>query len=155
MASVGNLERSDTFTLSIRLRHENAELSGLAREFALPVGKLWKAGDPVRAANGNLTGSIRLNSYLSSRVATSEDPTLLSATIERAISKLQDHSEAISRFIEDGGTVEFLVGWFFEGTSGLAIQPAILTRMGDLGVTLSVMAYGDVLPGQQDIDGLA
>jgi hypothetical protein len=135
MASIENHERADTFSLSIRLRHEKAELSSLATGLSLPISKVWKAGDLIRTASGNPTGSARTGSYLSSRVSTSEDLKLLPAVLESCLCKLQHHAKVIRRFIEEGGTVEFLIGWFFEGTSGLEIQPAILARMGDLGIS--------------------
>ncbi len=68
----------ETFTLSLRLRHPTSDLAPLASELSLLVGKVWKAGDLIRNADGALTGSVRSTSYLSSRLTTSSDLELFS-----------------------------------------------------------------------------
>ncbi len=138
-----NPESTEKFSLSVRFRHTTREISGLAEELGLRIHKAWKAGEAIRNKAGSLTGSKRTSSYVSARIATSQNITLFNDVLETCVRNLQNHEDAIRRFVDNGGAVEFMIGWFFEGTSGLEIQPGILARMGNLGIALSLFAYGE------------
>jgi hypothetical protein len=91
------------------------------------------------------------DSYWSAELAEGRWP---DTTLTAAISDLLDQLEASRAFFHqirsEGGKVEFVVGWFFDGLSGGTFDSGLLGRMSGLVIDLSLHVYP---PDQHFIEG--
>jgi hypothetical protein len=70
----------------------------------------------------------------------------LSVLLGRALDQLAPHRPFFQRIRSQGGTIEFFVGWFFDGDSGDVFDCDLLARMADLKIDLSLNVYGPESP---------
>ncbi len=154
MGKVNDLSENEKekFTLSLRFRHPDADLSEVARELSLTPTVQWSAGERIKTRSGAVMESTRSGSYLSCRLVLSADITLLNALLERSISQLQRHMVYIHSFVEGGGEIEFLIGWFFDSTGGLEINSHVLGELGSFRIRLALMAYGAPESSSDNLD---
>ena len=73
----------------------------------------------------------------------------LAVLVGRALDQLAPHRPFFHRIRSQGGTVEFFVGWFFDGNSGDVFDCDLLARMADLKIDLSLDVYGPDAPPSQ------
>jgi hypothetical protein len=73
----------------------------------------------------------------------------LAVLLGRALDQLAPHRSFFHGIRSQGGTIEFFVGWFFDGDSGDVFDCDLLARMADFKIDLSVAVYGPEAPLSQ------
>jgi hypothetical protein len=73
----------------------------------------------------------------------------LADLLGRVLDQLAPHRSFFHGIRSQGGTIEFFVGWFFDGQSGDVLDCDLLARMADLKIDLSLDVYGpEATPSQ-------
>ncbi len=85
---------------------------------------------------------VNRESYWTTRVAEgNSESASLSDVIRRLIIDLTPHKPLFETLRREGGSIEFFVGWFFDGNSGDVLDFDVLSKMADLKIDLSLDVY--------------
>jgi hypothetical protein len=114
--------------------------------------RTWLAGDPRTTPNGTpLEGRYHESYWTSGDLTNGEWPgRSLADSMDGLLDRLVPHQDFFRSVRDANGTVEFFVGWFFEGNSGDIFKCGVLARMADLGIDLSL----DIYPPDQPQAGI-
>ena len=66
----------------------------------------------------------------------------LGACIALALDRLQPSLDGIRRLRNDNARMEFFIGWTIRSNGGTELEPALLARLAELGIALSLDVYG-------------
>lgn len=66
----------------------------------------------------------------------------LQACIQLGLNRLEPSLDGIRRLRDAGARLELFVGWIVRGNGGVELEPVLLGRLSDLGITLSLDVYG-------------
>lgn len=66
----------------------------------------------------------------------------LSGAIETGLRLFDPVPGAVAKIRQDGGNVEFFIGWFFDANGGDVLPSPIMRRLADHGIDLSFDIYG-------------
>ncbi len=109
----------------------------------LEPSRAWRAGAPRTTSVGTPLEGVNRETYWTS--GTLERGAWPGRSLADALNALLDKLELHKLFFQglhaDGGGVEFFVGWFFEGHSGDVVDAAIMRRLSDCGIDLSLDIY--------------
>jgi len=103
----------------------------------------YQAGEPMMSRSGEPLGRVWKRSNWTLVLAEGEPPArTLADVLEEALNKVSSQGEFFRRVRSEGGKVEFFVGWFFNcGNTGEEFSSALLGRMAELGINLSLDIY--------------
>jgi hypothetical protein len=103
-------------------------------------------GEPRITPDGELLGGVYDCNYCSFSLWRQNDENVDTEVLESVLSKMTDrlivHKDMFLRIKNGGGSVEFFVGWFAGSNNGAIFNAALLKRMGELGLDLSLDVYG-------------
>ena len=138
------MKTNERIVLSLRMTHPTMDLSTFCESIGLSLFRYWIAGQPRKTTDGKLLHGLYENSYCCCRlfVSSYED---MQPAIEKCLQLLEMHKGNVQLITDSGGEVNFFIGWFFEGMSGLEFDWKILRRISDLKISLELDANGAVL----------
>lgn len=139
------------FSVSVRIRHPDADPAELTRHLGLEPQHCWRAGDVRPAASGGASSTYRETYWLAQLALPSPDEaaetaSALSLEVTLAIAMHQfDKCPAFwRRFIAEGGTAEFLVEVFSTTAFNLELSHATVSKMARLGMAISVSIHPEL-----------
>jgi hypothetical protein len=128
--------------VSLRVWHPTESLAFLSDVLGLEPFRTWMVGTPSQTPGGNAAGGTNDESYWVSRLEF--DPrTGFSNELTRAVDLLAQAEIAVRTLAATGGRIEIFValtGWINNGDS---MSPALLRRIADLGVTLTIEVFAN------------
>ena len=89
---------------------------------------------------GRILGGTYEVNYCTFKLENHEDEGL-SEMIERVVDELVQHKELLQRITNDGGEIEFFIGWFTKGNSGEIFKQSLLQKLSTLGIDLAFDVY--------------
>jgi hypothetical protein len=140
------------FSVSVRIRHPNADPADLTRHIGLEPQHCWRAGDRRPAtADGSSSDTYRETYWLAqlslpSSEALSEPAATLSLERMLALTMYQfDRCPTFwRRFIAQGGSAEFLVEVYGRDGFNLELSHATVAKMARLGMAISVSMHSEL-----------
>ena len=110
---------------------------------------MWQAGDPrTTPKNSPLEGTWR-DTYWVTDVFKDECPNrTLAAALSELVERFSLRKSFFVKIRDEGGRVEFYVSWDIDGNRGDEFDATLLTKLGELGVNLSLDIYPP--PNPQD-----
>jgi hypothetical protein len=124
----------------------------------LEPSRMWRAGDPRTTPKNTPLEGVWRGTYWATDVLKDDCPnrTLAAALFELA-ERFSANKSFFAKVRNEGGCVEFYVGWFIDGNRGDEFGPDLMGKLVDLGITLSLDIYPldtstDVIPGERRID---
>lgn len=141
----GGIPLEYRYSISLRIRHPNADLSSAGKVFDLAPSNAWTAGERRQTPAGTLLEGIRSDSFWTARLLDGQStsrplPTALSELVER----LRQGAIYLETLAASGGRSELFVGWFFdEGNSGDVLSFELLGRLAELKLDVSFDVYGE------------
>lgn len=128
--------------ISLRIQHPGANPADITSVLGVNPFRSWRAGEPRSTLKGTpLEGTWR-DSYWTAPVAEGRWPQeRLADAIAALLDQLAAHRDFLRQLRSNGGRVELFVGWFLEGQGGDVLGCALLGRMADLGIDLSLDVY--------------
>jgi hypothetical protein len=130
------------YKISLRVRHPSMDPAEITCTLRFPPSRSWKANEPRSTPSGQLLGGVWPETYWTAKVASGEWPGKdLSAAITELLDQLESSRSFFAKIRSEGGTVEFFVGWFFDGQSGGVFDSELLARIADLKIDLSLDVY--------------
>lgn len=133
------------YTIAARVKHPSIDPSVVTDALRIQPQHSWKAGASRRTPKGEpLDGTYR-ESYWTGRIVESERMSSaevpLAEALSRSVARLQRAKGFLSKLSDEGGTIELFVGIFGAGNLGIELPPTLLTRLGGLGITVSLDVY--------------
>ncbi|QWT20461.1 DUF4279 domain-containing protein [Bacillus sp. NP157] len=129
-----------TVTVSLRATAPAGDLGSLAMALSLPASAQWQAGEARTTPRGTPLEGIRTESYIALKILPTERA-WLSDAIGRCLDMLEPHRQRLDEFRANGVDLELFVGWFLERSGGESLRPAMMQRLADLGLSLSLDIY--------------
>jgi hypothetical protein len=131
---------TEKLDLSLRLRHEDADLSSIARHLELKATVCWKKGDAQKAPDGTVLNGTRDSSYCSMSLDTGSIADLEEGLSE-CLKKLKPKERELRNFVLSGGMASIAVGWFCSGDTGDRIPEAVIAELANLRLTVDFYLY--------------
>lgn len=135
------MNTNEKIVVSLRMTHPTMDVSTFCESLGLHLFRYWIAGQPRKTTDGKLLNGVYENSYCCCRLFV-EDYEDLEPALEKCLHLLEMHKVDVQVITDSGGEMNFFIGWFFEGTSGLEFDWKILRRMSDLKISLQLDANG-------------
>jgi hypothetical protein len=130
------------YAISLRVRHPTIDPAEITDVFGHVPSHAWQAGAARVTPKGRPLGGIRAQSYWTARLADGEWPgKTLAAAIAEILDALASRREDLARLRGQGAGIELFVGWFFHGNSGDVFDCALMARMAELNIDLSLDIY--------------
>jgi hypothetical protein len=102
----------------------------------------WQAGTQRATPAGRPLSGTRDHSYWTARLTDGEWPgKTLAAAIGEILDALASRREDLARLRGQGAGIELFVGWFCDGNSGAVLDCALMARMAELNLDLSLDLY--------------
>ena len=130
------------YKISLRIRHPAMDPAEITRAMRLDPWRSWRAGDPRTTPKGRALEGLNRDTYWTARLIEDRWPGKdLASALDECLNRLAPHRDFFHRVRSQGGSVEFFVGWFFDGQSGGLLDSDLLARMADLKINLSLDVY--------------
>jgi uncharacterized protein DUF4279 len=130
------------YDISLRVRHPSLDPAEITSALGLNPSRSWRAGEARTTPKGNPLEGRYSNSYCVVKLGKGRWPDrTLTVVINELLDQLTPHQPLFERIRAQGGTVEFFIGWFFDGSSGDVFDCDLLARMADLKIDLSLDVY--------------
>jgi hypothetical protein len=128
-----------SYSISLQVRHPDADPNDIATTIGLPVKRSWKAGEPRSTPRGNALPGHYGETYCAFDVATGDDGEM-AERIRGAVAALMPRRGLIEELRATGGSLNFYVTWTV-GERGEVFNFALLADLGRLGIDLGVEAF--------------
>jgi hypothetical protein len=137
------------YDISLRVRHPSMDPAEISTALALEPSRMWRAGEQrMTPKDTPLEGTWR-DTYWYADVFKDECPDrTLAAALSELVERFSSKKSAFAKIRDDGGQVEFYVGWYIDGNRGDKFDTVLLAKLADLGVNLSLDIYPP--PNPQD-----
>jgi hypothetical protein len=130
------------YKISLRVRHPSIDPREITCVLRLAPSREWRAGEPRTSPRDQPLGGVWPETYWTARAMEGEWPGKdLSTAIAELLDRLELNRGFLAKVRSEGGTVEFFVGWFFDGNSGDVFECGLLARMADLKINFSLDVY--------------
>jgi len=130
------------YKISLRVRHPTIDSAEITRIFGHVPSHSWQAGVARVTPRGRPLGGTREQSYWTAPLAEGEWPgNSLAAAIGEVLDSLTSRREDLARLRVEGATIELFVGWFCDGNTGDVLDCALMARMAELNLDLSLDFY--------------
>ena len=133
-----------SYSISLRLFHPNIDPAEITRFLALEPKYAWKAGDPRQTPKGTPLEGIYRESYWTSNLIPSEQPsegTLLEEYLDDLAKQLTPSRDFFARIRSEGGRVELFIGMYGGRNFGFELSSSLLSAIADVGLSLSFDMY--------------
>ena len=145
MDEIGGATLDYRYSISLRIRHPQADLSEASEVFSLEPSNAWTAGDRRRTPTGAALDGFRSDSFWTARLSDGQSASRsLPAALSEAVQRLQIGAAFLDRLAASGGRSELFVGWFFDqGNSGDVLGFEFLGRLAALKLDVSFDVYSE------------
>jgi hypothetical protein len=135
------------YSISLRITHPSIDPTLITAELGSDPRRSWRAGLERRAPDGELLRGINQQSFwVGSHLEGESGVVALSEALHGLLEKLERHRAFFRRLRDEGGVVEFFIGWFLGSQGGEIIEHSLMARLADLQIDLSL----DMYPGEDD-----
>lgn len=129
------------FTVYVVALHNTADLTDFAAAFGRTPRHNSKAGEPIVTPSGHRLSGTHVTSRCLIELGSQENGTL-EECLTHAVELLERQRDAVGLVLEQGGSIELFARWYPSGDTGEVLPPALLVRLGSLGVSLGFNVYG-------------
>ena len=135
------------FSITLRVRHPDADPDRITKSLGVLPGRAWKAGDPRTTPTGTKLQGNWPATYWFVNVLAGRYPTpALSEALQTALDRVERFRDFFHDMRSEGGSVELFIGWCFERQSGDVFGYGTLAKAADLKVDLSFDIYPPTQP---------
>jgi hypothetical protein len=133
------------FSVTLRCYHPDWDPNDISSQLGMMPSISWKVGDRCCTPNGDLLKGERSSSYWCSQKLSGDwgNP---SQTLLQHVATLESKRAFLEKVLATGGRIEFFLGWGLPGpTGGQFLDANLLSRLGELGIDLSIDVYAQEL----------
>jgi hypothetical protein len=135
------------YRVTLRITHPNIDPNEITKNLTITPRWSWQAGKPRQTPKGKPLVGLNKVSYWASELNRDRWPaTKLAEAIKNTLVGLERHRAYFNKLRVEQGSVQLLVGWFFDGQSGDVLTHDILSLAGDLQIDLSFDIYPSTQP---------
>jgi hypothetical protein len=137
------------YDISLRVRHPSMDPAEISAALKLEPIRMWRAGDPRKTPKNTPLEGTWHDTCWTADVFKGECPNrTLAAALSEQVNRFSHHKSFFVKIRDERGRVEFYVGWFIDGNRGDEFDAALLAKLSELGVDLSLDIYPP--PNPQD-----
>lgn len=126
--------------ISIRINHPKWKHSAITKLLNCEPDVSRTVGEDRKTPKGQKLKGTNPETYWGKRLDYEGDS--LNDAIEIGLRLFDPIPGAVAKIREDGGGVEFFIGWFFDANGGDVLPSPIMRRLADHGIDLSFDIYG-------------
>jgi hypothetical protein len=126
-----------SYQVSFRAQHESMPVACLEVALPAPVMITWTAGEPRRTPGGDLLDGLYRESYCACDVGRGDDGAL-ARLLDRTLAASRCQQDVLRGLVRQGASFAFFVSWTPDGDSGETFDSDLLSRMGELGISLEL-----------------
>lgn len=130
----------NTYTISLRIKGDHFAPDLVSASLGLPAQWKQKMGEQRRAPNGQCLDGFYETNY-SSFLLCRKERGLLSEYLEKNLYQLESKKDTLNQVTKSGNSVELFIGWYGENHIGDILSGQLLSRLGALGISLSLDIY--------------
>jgi hypothetical protein len=132
------------YSISLRLTHPSIDPAAISKALKLKPSRSWRAGDVRTTPTGSpLKGMWRETYWTSGNLLRGKWPRGkdLRDAIDELVRQFRARKNFFHKVRDEGGRIEFFIGWFFLGNSGDVLDCDLLARLAELRIDLSFDIY--------------
>lgn len=126
--------------ISIRVKHPKWDSSTITKQLNCEPDISRTVGEDRKTNTGQKLKGTNLNTYWCKDLNYHGDS--LTDAVEMGLRFFDQIYGAAAKIRQDGGSVEFFIGWFFDANGGDVLPFPIMRRLADHGIDLSFDIYG-------------
>jgi hypothetical protein len=131
-----------TYSISLRVRHPEIDLSYLGPLLDLEPNRVWKAGDCRKTPKNTPLEGINSQSYWCARIAHDREKSEtcpLEDKIAEWNAKLRLHQTELDTLLNNGGKIEYFIWIYCENNLGFELSHNLLKEIAGLGISLGIV----------------
>lgn len=128
------------FKMTLRVSHPSIDPQAITAELSLAPTNSYKNGESRSTPKGNPLSGNYNHSFWAHELVT-EGCADISDAINKANEKIGLHREFMANIVEGGGSIQYFVGWFIDGSSGEILSWKLLKDCSDLNVDIYFDVY--------------
>ncbi|MET1111369.1 MAG: hypothetical protein ABWX67_07585 [Allosphingosinicella sp.] len=132
------------------MHHPDRDLGALLEKWGFEVGRAWVAGQPRTTPEGTRLEGVWPDSYAYARLPA--DGTTLAHRLRLLLPTVEAVAPELVALVESGGAAELFVGWHFQRNSGDMLDWALMRRLADCRLSLSLDIYPEREPEEHSDD---
>jgi hypothetical protein len=142
------------FKLSLRIQINDSSIDPdeIVKQLRWIPDRVYRIGEVRVDKKGRLLGGSHAYSYCGFSLTPLQGEEL-HEMFERISDELSNHQDLLKQIKATGGKVEFFIGWFTQDMSGDTFDSVLLSKLGVLGIDLSICVYIDDQPVQPHSSG--
>lgn len=126
--------------ISVRIKHPKWDHAAITKLLNCEPDISRTVGEERKTPTGQKLKGTNPNTYWCKDLDYEGDS--LSGAIEVGLRLFDPIAGAVAKIRQDGGNVEFFIGWFFDANGGDVLPSLIMRRLADHGIDLSFDVYG-------------
>ncbi|MCB2141168.1 hypothetical protein KQH27_00505 [bacterium] len=130
------------YSISLRIRHPNNDLSYFGPLLKLESLREWIAGEPRKTPKNTSLDGVNKESYWCARLPNDPEYSETCSLEEKLIewtSKLKANQAEFDKLISEGGKIDYFVWIYCEKNLGFELNHRLLRDISNLGITLGVV----------------
>ncbi|MEF9388674.1 DUF4279 domain-containing protein [Ralstonia solanacearum species complex bacterium KE056] len=131
-----------SFSVSLRIFTQTVEPDEICKLLGLEPKWKRRIGEPRVNPKGTLLGGVYKRSYCSFSLSRIDDEEL-HEMLNRVVENLSKNKKLFHRVRDEGGQVEFFIGWYSSGNTADIFGYSLLEKISDLKIDLSFDVYGE------------
>ena len=132
------------FKLSLRIRHPSIDPALITDRLGLTQTNSFRFGERRSTPKGELLEGVNKESLWFLRVP-AEHHTCISESTRGLNEILKPHQDFLRTIVEQGGVVEYFIGWFVDANDGDILDWTLLSDCAQLRISISLDVYGEAL----------
>jgi hypothetical protein len=129
------------FEIALRLRHPSMDPTEITLRLGINPSYCYRAGDPRVTPKGSALTGTNKESFWYADLPVEDAPSIADG-LRISNASLVPHKIFLNSFVDDGGTVEYFIGWFIDGNSGEVLDWSLLKECAELKVAVQFDVYG-------------
>ncbi len=130
------------FAVSLRVYSQVVVPSEICAQLGLEPKWKHEIGEPRVSPKGAPLGGVYDHSYCSFSLVRQDDEEL-HEMLDRIADDLLQHKDLFCLVRDEGGRVEFFIGWYSTGNTGDTFSGTLLRKLGELQIDLALDVYGE------------
>ncbi|HEY4212422.1 MAG TPA: DUF4279 domain-containing protein [Steroidobacteraceae bacterium] len=130
------------FTMSLRIRHPDADPALITRTLGLQPQHSWRAGEPRQGATGESPGGTYHESYWMCRLAREQELPTETPSVEgallQALSSLRRSFDFVQQLHATGGAAEIQINIFASQEFRIELLAEAAALLGRMGITMAI-----------------
>jgi hypothetical protein len=131
------------FDVSLRIFSYKVLPADICRRLKMAPKWLQQIGCPRTTPEGRLLGGVYDRNYCSFPIQRCCEDEVLETLLERVSITLMEHKELFIEIRKDKGRSEFFVGWYASSNNGCVFNTALLKKLTELEIDISLDVYGN------------